>query len=230
MKTVLLATAAVLALSAGSVASAAGSHPAMAVTGGKISPIVGHDPSNVVLWNQNSNSNGEGIDSQNFSSTFQQYDTQSADDFVVPAGAVWKIKEVDVTGLYFGGSGPATSEEVIIWKKAKGMPSQTRLFDVNNIKGADSAGSFVIKIPKGSPIKLRGGAKGKTYWLSVVANCNFAGCGEWGWENNATITGNQGMFQNPNGGFGVCPTWGTIANCVGATDADFMFELQGTSR
>src|ERR1700734_582753 len=144
MKTVLLATAAVLALCAGGTASPAASHPGAGVSGLKAYPIVGHEPGNVVLWNQNSNYNGEGIVSQNFTSgSFTTYDATGADDFVVPAGATWKIKEVDVTGVYFNGSGPAASEEVVIWSKGKhGMPSETRLFDVNNLKGTDNAGSF----------------------------------------------------------------------------------------
>ena len=70
------------------------------------------------LYNQNSN--GEGIDSQNFtSSTFISYDDQGADDFVIPKHRVWTITEVDVSGVYFNGSRPATSENVIFYKSTK---------------------------------------------------------------------------------------------------------------
>ena len=52
-----------------------------------------------VLYSQNSNDSGVGIVSQNFTDPgFDIYDSNGADDFVVPAGHKWAIQAVVVTG------------------------------------------------------------------------------------------------------------------------------------
>src|ERR1700719_2230206 len=73
------------------------------------------------LYNQNSNF-GYGVDSQNFESSYAQYDSIAADDFFIPAGKMWHITEVDVTGTYVDGSGPASSVVVTLWKGNYGAP------------------------------------------------------------------------------------------------------------
>ncbi|MGH6888133.1 MAG: hypothetical protein ACREHF_02880 [Rhizomicrobium sp.] len=217
-KTVLLAAAAAFALTAGGAFAAPA--PSVGVHGAKITPVIHHVPGLKMLYNQNSNNSGVGLVSQNFSATDSAYDDTGADDFVVPAGSKWKVKEVDVTGVYFNGSAPATSENVTFYKDKKGMPGKVVKAETN-LKGKDTAGSFTIKLSK--TVRLRPG----TYWVGVVANKNFGGGGgEWGWELNSTIHGKPAMWENPNGGFGVCPTWGTVGSCLGYT-GDFMFDLQG---
>jgi len=220
MKTLLLASAAVLALSAGGAASAAPRPTAM-------DPVVkGHPfslPSNLTtLYNQNSNDIGA-VSSQVFTSgTFATYNDNAADDFTVPASTTWKVKEVDVTGQY-SIAGPAVSENVIIYKNKAGKPG-TILHTYTGIVGTDSSGSFVIPIPT---TRLRGGAAGKTYWLSVQVNMNFTNSGQWYWGVNSTIHGTEAQWQAPGGGFGnICPVWNTITVCNGIT-GDLMFTLKG---
>jgi hypothetical protein len=224
MKTVLLAGAAVaLALSAGT-ASAGAAHPSLSV---KATP--GHVvlfPKGGTLYDQTGGGSGEAVDSQNFESTFAAYDDQGADDFKVPKGHTWKITEVDAPGLYFNGAGPATSENVTFYKDAGGVPGAQVGPSNDGIVGTDSAGSFTIKLA--NTVKLKKG----TYWVSVVANCSFTGgCGEWGWDTRSTQTGNEAQWQNPGGGFGVCPTWGPITTCIyGNPDPDFQFALKGKDK
>jgi len=55
---------------------------------------------------------------------------------------------------------------------------------------------------------------------------DFGAGGEWGWEVQSEISGNEANWQNPGGGFGLCPTWDTITNCIGVT-GDFMFSVSG---
>lgn len=226
-KTVLLAAAAALALTAGGASAA--QHPAIGVSGAKIMPVI-HATKTKMLYNQNSNTNGEGIVSQNFTSgSFSPtYNASGADDFVVPKKQTWKISEVDVSGLYFNGYGPASSENVIFYADNGGMPGNAvKNGTFTDIVGTDNSGSFSISLPnKGMTLKSG------TYWVAVVANCSFTGgCGEWGWAENGTIHGNPAMWENPGGGFGTCPTWNTIANCIsGAPAGDFAFDLQGHSK
>ena len=102
------------------------------------------------------------------------------------------------------------------------MPGKV-LYTYTGIVGQDSSGSFVIPIPN---TKLKGGAAGKTYWISVQVNENFINTGQWYWGVNSTIQGNEAMWQDPGGGFGLCPTWQTITTCNGVT-GDLMFALRG---
>lgn len=177
-----------------------------------------------VLYQNATDDTGVGIVSQNFESAFDIYDSQAADDFKVPKGHTWKIKEVDVNGVYFNGSGPATSETVYIYSNSSGVPGT--LVKSKTKTGADTAGSFVIKLGK-KGIKLTKG----TYWLSVQANMDFSSGGEWGWETPGTQTGMAAQWQNPGNGFSSgCTTWQNMQTCTGdVSGPDLMFTLQGTS-
>ena len=236
-KTLLLGAAAALILSAGSASAA--SHPSMMVKGH--APHFNLFPGGKgakTLYDQTSAVGSNGVDSQNFESTYAAYDDQGADDFVVPSGATWTVTEVDAPGIYYNGSGPASSENVIFYSDGKGEPGKAvKGGAVNNVKGKDSGGSFTISLGK-KGVTLAGGGKpgkkgkGTTYWVSVVANCSFGGgCGQWGWSTSTKMHGNGAQWQNPGGGFGVCPTWGPITTCIsGDTDPDFAFVLKGTSK
>lgn len=224
-KTALLAATAVLALVAGGASAA--DRPSPTVSGKVVTSSFHTAKGSTVLYNQNSGGNGDGVDSQNFSSTYASYDDQGADDFIVPKKATWTVTEVDVTGAYYNGSGPATSEDVYFYMDKKGKPGKAvKHGSFTNIKGTGSP-SFALSLGK-KGVKLKAGH----YWVSVVANCPFSGCGQWAWEITPTFHNDDAMWQNPGGGFGTsCTSWGTLATCSGATYAgDFMFELQGTSK
>jgi hypothetical protein len=234
-KTVLLAAAAAFALTAGGASAA--QHPAIAVSGAKVTPVFHKAKGAKVLYNQTSSENGEAIDSQNFTSgTYSAYNDSGADDFVVPKKAQWTITEVDAPGAYFDSSGIcsgscefATSENVIFYANGKkGVPGKAlKGGTFTNLSGTDNDGSFSISLGK-KGIKLKSG----TYWVAVVANDDFSSTGyEWGWDENAKIHGNPAVWENPGGGFGLCPSWGTINKCITSAPAgDFAFELLGKSK
>lgn len=174
-----------------------------------------------ILYNQNSNGNGSTIFSDNYTSgTYTSQDSQGADDFVVPKGKTWTVTEVDVTGVYFNGSGPST-QDVIFYKNQHGKPGKAvKKGTFTGLNGNDSAGSFAITLP-GSGLSLKAGH----YWVSVVANCSFtSGCGEWGWDVTSTIHGDQAVWRGPN-----CPKWETLKKCFGQA-GDLLFDLQGTAK
>ncbi|HTU00098.1 MAG TPA: hypothetical protein VMF58_18760 [Rhizomicrobium sp.] len=167
-----------------------------------------------VLWNQNSASEGT-VFSQNSDANT----TAGADDFAVPSGQTWLISEVDVTGMYFNGSGPATSEVVTFYSDKKGKPNRVKQgpFTLNC---ADNGGSFQCTLPK--RVKLKAG----TWWVSVVANCNFETCSEWGWNVSATVQGHEAVWENPTGS-GACTSWQPLHVCFGGSPLDLAFELRG---
>jgi hypothetical protein len=205
--------AAVLALSLPLIASAA---PAVMGHGkAQASPAAAPD----AVCNANAGTDTlNAILSQNFEATFAAYDAQSAADFKVKKGKTCVASGLNVTGQYFNGSGPADSVDVTFYKDAGGVPGA--VVKAYSALAYTNGASFNITFP--SKAKL----KGKN-WVSPVANMSFGVGGEWGWEVQSEVAGGtEGMWQNPGGGFGICPSWDTITNCIGVT-GDFMFSLNG---
>jgi hypothetical protein len=150
-----------------------------------------HKP-DTVLYNQNSNF-GSGIISDNFTSN-SSYNTAAADDFVVPSGQTWHIAEVDVTGVYYNGVGPASSEVVSFYTNSRmGKPGRIHRGPLT-LNCTDDGGSLQCILPK--HVKLPSG----TWWISVVANCSFSsGCGEWGWIENTVVHGYGAVWRQGGG-------------------------------
>lgn len=141
----------------------------------------------------------------------------AADDFTVPKGQHWTITEVDVTGVYFNGSGPADSETVTIYQAANGKVGDV-VASYPQLAGADNGGSFKITIPK---TRLKPG----TYYVSVVVNMSFLRGGEWHWENLLEVHGHRPRWQNPGGS--QCQAWTSERKCFGPGLGDHFFALQG---
>jgi hypothetical protein len=226
-KTALLAAAAALALSAGSGTLAAERHISPTSAGSQAKARLVISGGSTTLYDQNSNDAGAGVVSQNFETEFDAYDSQAADDFVVPAGQVWVVSEVDVTGVYFSGSGPAVSENVFFYKDKRGLPGR-EIGSCIGIVGKDTFGSFAISCKK----RLRAGH----YWVSVQVNMDFSSGGEWGWEGNTEQHGNPAVWENPGNGFGTgCTTYEYKVLCglkapTTDTGADQMFAMKGKVR
>ncbi len=221
-KALLVGTAALVA----GIGAAAAQPPALSHAGGYVHRFVSTTPKgSQTLYDQNSNDAGVAVISDYFDSgEFSSYDSLAADDFTVPAGARWSVTEIDVTGVYFSGTGPSDAQKVYFFKDKNGNPGKL-IHEVDNLKGVDNNGSFVITLP-GKGVKLKAG----TYWVSVQAGMNFiGGAGEWGWEVNSVQHGNPAIWENPGNGFGVCPVWQPLSTCVG-NGPDLMFALKGKSR
>lgn len=235
MRTMLLTSAAALALCVSGAAQAA-HQPVMNAAGVRGTAQPSHhalEPGVTTLYDQNYASGAYGFFSQTLSS-YPQYDEYLADDFKVPAGHTWKVKEVDVTGFYYIEYGPASSVNVLFWKDKGGLPGATPLVECDNLTPTNglSSGVFDIKLPKSCPVKLKGGSGGKTYAVTVQAN--MAGpftSGYWAWSTNNKINGNQGAGWWYGGSVGVndpkCLTqFETMSDCTGFT-VDLAFALLG---
>ena len=226
MKTVLLASAAVFALTG--IASAA----TPAVSGKAAHPkhvyVLPHRGA-TTLWDQSAGTNGIAIVSQNFEATFSIYDANGADD--VPAGATaGTINEIIANGTYFNGSGPATSFDVIVYKKIKAKKGKVKA----KIAGTCSAQGYTDLSGFGYPDIKLSGCKGKTAekpkktWVAVIANLAFSAGGEWGWNTNNTVNGNASLWQNPGGGFSStgCTSYNTTTTCIPSGEGgDFAYAI-----
>jgi hypothetical protein len=196
---------------------------------GSTAPIGARPPTLTVLYDQQVDDSGLAIVSQMFESTYSIYDSVAADDFTVPQGSIWTIKEIDVTGQYFNGSGPATSENVAFYMVNRmGRPAKKILQTFAFVKGKRSLGSFAIKLKNAMPL-----AAG-SYFVSVQANLAFSQGGEWGWESTTTGQnfGNPAVWENPANGFDVgCRKWKVEDVCIpDGQGPDHLFSLLGTAK
>ncbi len=110
--------------------------------------------------------------------SFDIYDNQGADDFVVTAPG-WAIDLVENLGVYYNGTGPATSVNVFFYTNTGGLPGTLVEQRLNVIpSGGLATGSFIIPI---SPaVNLTPG----TYWVSIQANLDFGVGGQYGWTEH----------------------------------------------
>lgn len=182
-----------------------------------------------VLWFQNDQDSGVGIVSQNFESSFDAYDVTAADDFVVTEGETWVVRQVQVTGTYFNGSGPARSENIAFYGRGSRVPGKLIKAYPAVVGVPDGPGGFLITLPE--PLTLEPGR----YWVAVQVNMDFVVGGEWGWETRSTRKGIKSAWKNRFGGFGTdCNHYKHMDHCIGeiGQGPDFMFSLLGdrTSR
>jgi hypothetical protein len=164
-----------------------------------------------------------GVTSQDFEPEFDNYDSFAADDFVVPAGPIWNITEVDVIGESSEPPVPPDSFHVFFYADRGTLPGTlvaSRL--ANPFSGFKY---FVITLT--SPVTLTEGA----YLVSVQAREDFSSSGEWFWDNRLVISNCGAAWQNPGGGFGFgCLTWGRKTSCLlTQTRPDQLFLLIGTA-
>ena len=177
---------------------------------------------NVVLYDQYDNPTGGAYTSQDFEVSFDAYDNQGADDFVVPAGETWNIEGVDVQGSYSTG-GPAAAFHVFIYSDAAGLPG-TNVYTALDQSYSDGGSGTDFVITLTSPAVLTEG----TYWVSVQSRQDFGTAGQWFWGDRSVQNGNPAAWQNPGGGFGTpCTTWGVRGTCIGGAP-DNVFRLNGT--
>ena len=163
------------------------------------------------------------IPSQDAETALDFFDSQAADDFIVPAGQTWQVTDVDVLGEY-DSTGPAASFHVFFYENgADDLPGILVASRLENPYTGSS--DFVITLTE--PVTLPQGH----YWVSVQARQDITQAGFWLWHNR-TIQSNAGAaWQNPGNGFGTgCVIWVRKIACalLGETAPDQVFRLIGT--
>jgi hypothetical protein len=180
-----------------------------------------------VLYDQYDNFSTEktpNIPSQDAETALDFFDSQAADDFIVPAGQTWQVTEVDVLGEY-DSNGPAASFHVFFYENGEGdLPGilvASRL--ENSYTGSND---FVITLTE--PVTLPEGH----YWVSVQARQDITQAGFWLWHNRTVQANSGAAWQNPGNGFGTgCVVWIRRVTCavLQQTAPDQVFRLIGTN-
>ena len=186
----------------------------------------------VILYDQLNSPGTFSTNSQDFEAANNAFDNQTADDFIVPAGATWNVNQVDAQGLYFNGPGPAASFNVYFYSSVVSgtyfIPGAA-VYTATGQSYINTAGVFAITLT--APAALPGGGAGTRYFVSVQARQDFTPAGQWGWTNRTVLSNSGATWRNPGGGFGPgCVNWDSRTVCVGQpTEPDQMFRLRGNT-
>jgi uncharacterized repeat protein (TIGR02543 family) len=177
----------------------------------------------VTLYNQYNNAAPipGGVTSQNFETANDAFDSEAADDFVVPAGQNWTVTTIDVGGEYSGAGGPAVDFNVNVYANGANLPG-TLIASRPAQAYTNSSGDFTITLAQS--VTLSPG----TYWVGVQADLDLAN-GQWFWDNRS-VTSNQGAaWRNPGNGFGTgCAGFGRKLTCLPTQNGpDQLFKLTG---
>ncbi|MFL6241363.1 MAG: hypothetical protein ACJ735_17925 [Actinomycetes bacterium] len=201
-----------------------------ASAGSKASPV-GHGtithvagPNSLpVLYDQFNNADGDGLVSQVFEPELGAYDSATADDFVVPAGQKWVIKQLVAGGVQYGTTKPLSVTMYFYNDNGGGLPG-TLAKSATATEG-DSGGTLTMKV-KG--VKLGSGH----WWVAVVANMPSNGFNNRWFFGTRTVQSNSpGAFINNSDAWGTgCSAWGQANVCapVLGSGVDYLFTLYGS--
>jgi hypothetical protein len=153
--------------------------------------------------------------SQQYEASYQGlYDTLGATDCVI--GRTTKIVGAIAPGE--DSNDPMKKANFVTYADAGGLPGAT----VNSQRApvSDHRGTLTISA---KPFKLQPG----TYWFTVQAIHDYLpDYSEWFWFTTDVPSNRQDQWENPGGGFELCPTWCGISTIDGFS-SDFLFKLLG---
>jgi hypothetical protein len=176
----------------------------------------------VILYDQYNNGDNFSTVSSTFTDS-PSHNSDLADDFVVPSGQPWNVQSIDAEGLYFNGSGPANSFNVFIYTDSAGFPG-TQVYSTLNQTWTQNGTTFTVNLSPAAVLTAG------TYWIEIQANMTDNPNGEWGWTDRSVTSNNAAAWQNPGGGFGICPSWSRRAATCGidASGPDQVWRINGT--
>jgi uncharacterized repeat protein (TIGR01451 family) len=153
-----------------------------------------------------------GVNSQEYEASYSDFDSQAADDFIVPEGdGSWSVHAVEAFGEYQSSNGQegfAPAVNVSFYRDDNGLPGAAVYTAEGLPPTFDYDGSFVVELPM--PALLVPG----TYWFSIQADMDVTAGGQWSWFERTEQTGNEFAWRNPGGGFERgCLDWGSSGTC-----------------
>ena len=178
------------------------------------------------LYDQYDHAGGEAeeIISQDFLPESNRYDSEAADDFVVPEGTTWTVRQVDADGWVGSIGQPTPSFNVRFYSPSGALPGTLvaeRLAQTYSGQGGD------VQVGVSPAVVLPPGH----YWVSLQSvESDFSTA--WYWQDRALQAGDPAAWRNPPGGFTArCPTWTERRDCSRSypANADHVWRLRGTS-
>jgi hypothetical protein len=183
------------------------------------------------LWPQTDNPGNNVAESSEFT-TLNIYDSQAADDFLVPTGTsgTWTIEQITADGAY-ADANPATSVNVFIYQDNNGLPG-AGVYTGTNLAptGGLATGDFVISTAALVPAWIL--SRGTTYWVSVQANMPNISSARWQWTERTVQSLQPSVWRDPVGLFHpACINWQRRAKVCNVPDPssgpDLVFAIEG---
>jgi hypothetical protein len=132
------------------------------------------------------------------------FDSEAADDFVVPGPASWSIRRVVAEGGLDQSQFPPQTFNVRFYFDDGSLPGTVA---AERLAQAYVQSGFEYSITLSTPVHLDPGL----YWIAVQA-VNQLNSEGWYWATNTTQTNLPAVWRNPGGGLGTpCPDWGPRA-------------------
>lgn len=180
-----------------------------------------------VLYDQTGDPDDENFPSQTFEEAYGAFNSQGADDFVVPEGVTWNVAQVDVLGRYGEDQGPASVVGVYFYADDSGRPGDVIVaYSDVAVEDPDTTGTFAVELP--SVLTLTEGV----FWVSVVVDMDRVPDGQWYWNKQATAEplSAEIHWRNPGDGFDTgCTDWSAlVTECGDEGGHDASFRLLGT--
>lgn len=157
--------------------------------------------------------------------------TSIAVDDVFFSGDAGLICSIDIEGRYTEGApglpgDPNGAVQLTIYKDDGGVPGAVHYEETfPGSVDADGDANFTLEPAQVIQATLNPDTR---YWISVAVVMEFGLGGQWFWGSAEDTNDNAALWQNPGGGFGVCPTWGTFADCGvgGGLGPDLMMDVE----
>jgi hypothetical protein len=223
----LAAAAAAVGVAAAPTADAAGRRESFRAVQSRPTTVPPAPNGNIVLYDQLPSASPSGALSAQFSSSSgAPYDSEGADDFVVPA-AGWRIATAEfaafpgdkTTGAY------PTTANVRVYSNSAGVPSTTVVcnYPAATVAYDGKAQIATVVLPTVCDLTTPG-----TYWISYQPIYDFiASGGDYYWNLATPQAGVIGQWRNPGDGFeSGCVDWSPNTSC-GFTLPDYAFRLSG---
>ena len=188
---------------------------------GQAQPIFNTPAGATLLYDQTDAAAGNGVPAQNFEVAYDAYDSDAADDFVVPAGG-WTVSSFNlgVTSTFTG----AVTSQVTVYADAGGLPGAATC---SYAAAATNLDGLVATVTLPTTCALGAG----TYWVGLAVNLDFAVGGQTFWSNRTTLSNSSAVWRNPGDGFASgCTTFTPLLSCAGiggGAGPDLLFQVVG---
>lgn len=184
-----------------------------------------------VLYDQSGTAEN-GAPAQDFSSTYDQYDSQGADDFAVTDADGWNVSAFNFQVTFSAGGVPTPPPPTIVYNvtvfaDSAGLPGAAEC-TYTGVTGTLDGTNTSLSIALTPICSLTQG----THWVSLEASFDFPPQSFWS-NASGTVLGNEGAWQNPGDGFATgCTSWTSISSCGGSTpvgggNPNYLFQVVG---
>jgi hypothetical protein len=168
------------------------------------------------------------VPAQDYQSTYDAFDSEAADDFVVTDPAGWTVSGVNFQVSY---TTPPSGDnyDVSIYEDASGSPG-TPSCEYASVSGVLDASETELSIALPAPCELAPGR----YWVAFSSNLNFPPYAYWMAGQGAAVD-DIANWRNAGDGDGTgCTDWSPMSSCVtpgsmtiGSGDSNLLFQIIG---